>query len=70
MLSRILLAGSILFCFSSCEKCYECSTALPISVNGVVVSSTPYSQTECGRGAVIKAKVEALEEEGYTCTAK
>jgi hypothetical protein len=52
---------------SSCKKCYTCNTDLPITVNGQVVGSTPFETEECGRGNMIKDKVDGLEAEGYTC---
>ena len=55
---------------TSCKKCYECSTDLPITVDGQVVGTTPYSSEECGRGSGIKQKIDGLEGEGYTCTQK
>lgn len=71
-MKRLILSSAVLsiIAFSSCKKCYECSTDLPITVNGQVVGTTPYTTEECGRGTIIKQKVESLEEEGYTCTKK
>lgn len=60
---------------SSCNKCYDCKKQVVTKTTAGIDTTLNYDAEYCrngkeGAGTNLKATIEDIEKNGYTCTAK